>query len=230
MRFRAARVTAVTIATAAAGLALPATAHATVTCADGVWKATYHPNTTFSGTPRLTTCDTSINENYGTGDPAGVTLPSDNFGVRWQTTRDFGSGGPFSFSIAVRDGIRVYVDGTRKVDMWKNVSTTQVKTVNLSVPAGRHSIRVDFVAWTGSANVKFGYAPRTSATVDTVKPPATTSTGRARSWTTTRPPSTARSPRSPRPPGRTPAPGNSCTTCTASRPWTRQATCPRGRR
>ncbi|MET8854815.1 PA14 domain-containing protein [Streptomyces sp. NPDC004579] len=184
MRFRAARVTAVTIAAAAAGLALPATAHATVTCADGVWKATYHPNTTFSGTPRLTTCDTSINENYGTGDPAGVTLPSDNFGVRWQTSRDFGSGGPFSFSIAVRDGIRVYVDGTRKVDMWKNVSTTQVKTVNLSVPAGRHSIRVDFVAWTGSANVKFGYAPRTSATVDTVKPLAPTGVSAAYDPTT----------------------------------------------
>ena len=71
MRFRAARVTAATIAAATAGLALPATAHAAVTCADGVWKATYHPNTSFSGTPRLTTCDTSINEDYGTGDPAG---------------------------------------------------------------------------------------------------------------------------------------------------------------
>jgi fibronectin type 3 domain-containing protein len=184
MRFRAARVTAATIAAATAGLALPATAHAAVTCADGVWKATYHPNTSFSGTPRLTTCDTSINEDYGTGDPAGVTLPSDNFGVRWQTTRDFGSGGPFGFTVAVRDGIRVYVDGTRKVDMWKNVSTTQVRTVNLTIPSGRHSIRVDFVAWTGYANVKFGYAPRTSATVDTIGPLAPTGVSTAYDPTT----------------------------------------------
>ncbi|MFC9285405.1 fibronectin type III domain-containing protein [Streptomyces sp. NPDC057052] len=169
-RFRAACATAAVIAAATAGLALPTTAHAAVTCADGVWKATYHPNTSFSGTPRLTICDTSINENYGTGDPAGVALPRDNFTVRWQTTRDFGSGGPFSFTTAVRDGIRVYVDGIRKVDMWKNVSTTQTKTVNLTLPSGRHTLRVDFVAWTGYADVKFAYAPRTSGTVDTVKP------------------------------------------------------------
>ncbi|MFB7330729.1 PA14 domain-containing protein [Streptomyces adustus] len=174
-RLRAACATsATTLAAATAGLALPATAHAAVTCADGVWKATYHPNTSFSGTPRLTTCDTSINENYGTGDPAGVTLPKDNFSVRWQTTRNFGSGGPFSFTTAVRDGIRVYVDGIRKVDLWKDVSMTRTKTVNVTIAGGRHSIRVDFVAWTGSANVKFGYAPRTSATVDTVKPLAPT--------------------------------------------------------
>ncbi|MFD7442111.1 fibronectin type III domain-containing protein [Streptomyces sp. NPDC059909] len=174
-RFRAACAMSAAIAAATAGLALPATAHAaTVACADGVWKATYYPNTSFSGTPKLTTCDTSINEDYGTGDPAGVTLPSDNFTVRWQTTRNFGSGGPFSLTTAVRDGIRVYVDGVRKVDIWKNVSTTQTRTVNLTIPTGRHTIRVDFVAWTGYANVKFTYAPRTTATVDTVRPLAPT--------------------------------------------------------
>ncbi|MGW7645488.1 fibronectin type III domain-containing protein [Streptomyces bobili] len=174
-RFRAVFATAAAVAATTAGLALPATAHAAVTCTDGVWKATYYPNTSFNGTPKLPACDTSINEDYGTGDPAGVALPRDNFTVRWQTTRNFGSGGPFSFTTAVRDGIRVYVDGVRKVDIWKNISTTQTKTVNLTVPGGRHTVRVDFVAWTGYANVKFAYAPRTSATVDTVKPLAPTS-------------------------------------------------------
>ncbi|MBT2396029.1 PA14 domain-containing protein [Streptomyces sp. ISL-100] len=157
------------------GVVLPTSAaQAAVTCTDGVWKATYYANTSFSGTPKLTACDTSVNEDYGTGDPAGVTLPRDNFTVRWATTRDFGSGGPFAFTTEVRDGIRVYVDGVRKVDVWKNVSTTQKKTVNLTVPKGRHTIRVDFVAWTGYANVKFAYTPRTSADVDKVAPLAPT--------------------------------------------------------
>ncbi|MEW2491710.1 PA14 domain-containing protein [Streptomyces sp. NPDC048411] len=186
-RFRAACATAAAMGAALAGLALPATAHAATTCADGVWKATYYPNTSFSGTPKLTTCDSSINENYGTGDPAGVTLPKDNFTVRWQTTRDFGSGGPFTFTTAVQDGIRVYLDGVRKIDVWKNVSTTQTKTLNLTVPKGRHTIRVDFVAFTGSANVKFTYAPRTTAGVDKVKPLAPTGGKTAYSTTTYRP-------------------------------------------
>ncbi|MEV3993545.1 PA14 domain-containing protein [Streptomyces sp. NPDC049837] len=168
---------ATTAALAATGGLLTATpAAAAVTCASPIWKAQFFANTSFSGTPKLTSCDTTINENYGTGDPAGVTLPRDNFSVRWSVTRDFGSGGPFTFSAATQDGIRVYLDGVRKIDLWRNVSTTQSKTVNVTVPAGPHTLRVDYVAWTGSANVKFTYAPRTAATVDTVRPLAPTGT------------------------------------------------------
>lgn len=144
-------------------------AAAATSCTSPVFKRQFFANTSFSGTPKKTDCDSVIDQNWGTGAPASG-LPKDNFGVRWSLTRDFGSGGPFAFTAATRDGIRVYLDGVRKVDIWKNVSTTQKKTVNVTVPAGKHSLRIDFVNWTGPANVKFGYAPRTSATVDKVKP------------------------------------------------------------
>ncbi|MFE7775349.1 PA14 domain-containing protein [Streptomyces sp. NPDC057445] len=170
-RFRAVCAAAAAVGAAAAGLALPATARAaTVSCADGVWKAAYHANTTLTGTPRLTTCDAAVSENYGTGAPAGATLPKDNFSVRWTTTRDFGSGGPFVLTATMQDGIRVYVDGVRRIDAWRNVSTTQKRTVDVSVPQGRHTLRVDFAAWTGNANVAFAYTPRTTAAVDKVAP------------------------------------------------------------
>ncbi|AJF66018.1 fibronectin type III domain-containing protein [Streptomyces vietnamensis] len=166
---------ATTAALAASGGLLTATpAAAAVTCASPVWTAQYYANTTLTGTPKLTACDSAIAENYGLGDPAGVTLPKDNFSVRWSVTRDFGSGGPFSFAAETQDGIRVHLDGVRKIDLWKNVTTTQKKTVNLTIPAGRHTLRVDYVAWTGTANVKFTYAPVTSATVDKVRPLAPT--------------------------------------------------------
>ncbi|WP_329036221.1 PA14 domain-containing protein [Streptomyces sp. NBC_00178] len=149
--------------------ATPAAA-AAVTCTSPVWKAQFYSNTTFKGTPKLTSCDSTISENYGTGDPAGVTLPRDNFAVRWSVSRDFGSGGPFTFSAAAQDGVRVYVDNVRRIDLWKNVSSTRSRTVNLTIPSGSHTLRVDFVAWTGSANVKFSYTPRTTAAVDKVRP------------------------------------------------------------
>ncbi|HWU12177.1 MAG TPA: PA14 domain-containing protein [Streptomyces sp.] len=155
---------------AGGGLITAAPASAAVTCASPLWTAQYFGNTAFSGTPKLTACDSAIAENYGSGDPAGVTLPKDNFSVRWSLTRDFGSGGPFRLSAATQDGMRVYVDGVRKIDLWKNVSTTARKTLDLTVPAGKHTLRVDYVAWTGVANAGFTYAPRTEATVDTVKP------------------------------------------------------------
>ncbi|WP_051870274.1 fibronectin type III domain-containing protein, partial [Streptomyces resistomycificus] len=78
--------------------------------------------------------------------------------------------------VATQDGIRVYLDDVRKVDLWKNVSSTVKKTVNITIPSGRHTLRIDHVNWTGTANVKFDYTPRTSATVDTVKPLAPTGT------------------------------------------------------
>jgi fibronectin type 3 domain-containing protein len=161
---------AVVLATAGGLLtAVAAPASAATTCNSPVYKRQFFANTTFSGTPKKTDCDSAISESWGAGAPA-TGLPTNNFGVRWTVTRDFGSGGPFAFTAAAQDGIRVHLDGVRKIDLWKNVSSTVTKTVNLTVPKGKHTLRIDYVNWTGSANVKFTYAPRTSATVDKVKP------------------------------------------------------------
>ncbi|MDX3453774.1 PA14 domain-containing protein [Streptomyces sp. ME02-8801-2C] len=144
-------------------------AAAATTCNSPVFKRQFFANTALSGTPRRTDCDSVIAENWGAGAPA-TGLPKDNFGVRWTVTRDFGSGGPFAFTLAAQDGIRVYLDGKRRVDLWKNTSSTVKKTVNVDIPSGKHALRIDYANWTGSANVQFGYAPRTSASTDRVKP------------------------------------------------------------
>ncbi|MFF9771256.1 PA14 domain-containing protein [Streptomyces sp. NPDC014636] len=184
------RTTATAVVLAASGVLLSVVAppaSAAANCTSPVYKREFFANTSFSGTPKRTDCDSAVSEQWGTGAPA-TGLPKDNFGVRWTVTRDFGSGGPFTLPVSAQDGIRVYLDGTRKVDVWKNVSTTQKKTADITVPAGRHTLRVDFVNWTGAANVSFAYTPRTTAAVDRVEPlvPAGTSaaydavTGRAR--------------------------------------------------
>ncbi|MEV7418336.1 PA14 domain-containing protein [Streptomyces sp. NPDC089919] len=150
-------------------LAFP-TAAAAVTCAAPVWKAQFFADTTFSGTPAHTACDPVIDEDYGTGDPGGVRLPVDGFGVRWSLTRDFGSGGPFTFTSRAQDGVRVYLDGVRTIDAWSDVSRSRTASAKVTVPAGRHTLRVDFAARTGRADIRFGYAPRTSPDVDEVAP------------------------------------------------------------
>lgn len=129
-----------TIATAlvlvTAGGVLYATAvpaSAVVSCASPVFKRQFFANTTFSGTPKKTDCDSAIDQNWGTGAPVSG-VPSNNFGVRWSVTRDFGSGGPFTFTASAQDGIRVYLDDVRKIDLWKNVSTTVKKTANVTIP------------------------------------------------------------------------------------------------
>ncbi|MER6027262.1 PA14 domain-containing protein [Streptomyces sp. NPDC001851] len=165
------RVTAAAVVLATAGgllSAVTAPASATVPCASPVYQRMFYANTTFSGTPRKTDCDSAVDQSWS-GAPA-TGLPKDGFGVRWTVTRDFGSGGPFTFAVSGTDGIRVYLDGVREADLWSDTSTARAKTVYVTVPQGRHTLRLDYVNWTGAASVKFGYAPRTSATVDKVKP------------------------------------------------------------
>ncbi|MFG3010109.1 PA14 domain-containing protein [Streptomyces cinerochromogenes] len=172
------RTTATAVVLAASGALLGVTvpaASAATTCASPAYTRQFFANTTFSGTPKRTDCDNAVSEQWGTGAPA-TGLPGNDFGVRWTVTRDFGSGGPFALAASAQDGIRVYLDGTRRIDLWKNVSTTQRKTVNVTVPSGRHTLRVDVVNWTGSANASFTYTPRTSADVDRVRPLVPTGT------------------------------------------------------
>ncbi|MEV7279208.1 PA14 domain-containing protein [Streptomyces sp. NPDC093111] len=163
--------TAAAVVLAAAGGLLTTTAtpaSAAVSCASPAYKREFFANTTLTGTPKRTDCDSAVNESW-TGAPA-YGLPKDRFGVRWTVTRDFGSGGPFTLPFETRDGIRVYLDGARRYDIWGDYTTIQKRTLNLTIPKGRHTLRVDFVNWTGPANVKFSYAPRTTAAVDKVKP------------------------------------------------------------
>ncbi|MFC9295142.1 PA14 domain-containing protein [Streptomyces sp. NPDC057011] len=148
-------------------------AAAAVNCPSPRFTREFYPNTTFTGTPVRTDCDTAIDENWGTGAPAAG-LPADNFGVRWTLARDFGSGGPFTLTATGQDGMRVYLDGVRQIDMWKNVSADGTQSVNVTIPPGTHTLRVNAVNWSGAANFKFGYTPRTSAADDKVKPLAPT--------------------------------------------------------
>lgn len=172
----AATAAAVVLATAGGLLATAVPASAAVTCASPVFTRTFYANTTFTGTPKGTDCDSVIDQDWGTGAPGYKGMPSNDFGVRWSTTRDFGSGGPFTFTASSRDGIRVYVDGVRTIDMWKNVANTVSRTAYVTIPSGRHSLRIDFVNWTGAADVEFAYTPRTTASVDKVKPLVPTGT------------------------------------------------------
>ncbi|MDH6608485.1 fibronectin type 3 domain-containing protein [Streptomyces sp. SAI-208] len=171
------RTTATAVVLTIAGTLFTVTAapaSAAVTCASPVFKRQFYANTSLSGTPKKTDCDTAIDQTW-TGAPVSG-LPKDNFGVRWTVTRDFGSGGPFALNATGLDGMRVHLDGVRKIDLWKNVSTTVTKTANVTIPSGKHTLRIDYANWTGTAKVKVTYTPRTSPDVDKVKPLTPTGT------------------------------------------------------
>ncbi|MFF5967724.1 pectinesterase family protein [Streptomyces collinus] len=148
-----------------------ATAQAAASCATGTWTEQFFANARLSGTAKKTVCDTAISENWGSGHPAVSGLGRDNFSVRWTQVRDFGGGGPFTVSVASQDGVRVYVDGKKILDAWKDVTRTQSKSVPHTFSKGKHTLRVDYFAGKGSANVSVKVTP---ASKDKVKPNAPT--------------------------------------------------------
>ncbi|MGJ5953571.1 PA14 domain-containing protein [Streptomyces neyagawaensis] len=195
-----------TVIAAAMGGVYALTAEAAVTCAPSVFKRQMFANTSFSGTPLTTDCDSAIDQDWGTDAPAPG-LPDDHFGVRWSVTRDFGSGGPFTLVASGRDGgVRVYVDGRLRIDLRGEVhgdvptpdaspgapavptpgsspGATAVPTpvstygpvpvsrsVDLTIPSGRHTLRVDYVNRSGAAEVAFTAVPLSRA--GTVTPPS----------------------------------------------------------
>ncbi|MFE1440578.1 fibronectin type III domain-containing protein [Streptomyces sp. NPDC058739] len=168
-RTTAAAAASVVLATAGGLLTVAAAPASAADCAAPAFERQFFANTTFSGTPAKTDCDDAIAENWGAGAPASG-LPSNRFGVRWSVTRDFGSGGPFALTASGQDGIRVYLDGELRIDLWQNTSTTVSRTVDVTIPSGQHSLRVDYVNWSGPAAVRFAYTPRTSPADDQVAP------------------------------------------------------------
>jgi fibronectin type 3 domain-containing protein len=158
-RSRLAAATAVVV-TLTGGLVAGVTSSASAaSCATNTYTRQFFANTVFSGAAKRTDCDAAIGENWGTNSPGVPGVGQDSFGVRWSVNRDFGSGGPFTFAVSGQDGIRVYLDGVRKIDLWKNVASTVSKTVNVTIPKGTHTLRVDYVNWNGAAAVKFAYTP-----------------------------------------------------------------------
>ncbi|MFI7383336.1 hypothetical protein [Streptomyces sp. NPDC049813] len=170
-------------------LAAPS-AEAAVTCGDTTFKRTFYSNTTFSGTPRKTDCDTTIDQKW-TGAPLSG-MAANNFSVRYSLTRDFGSGGCFTYRLAGTDGLRLYVDSVREVNKWTNTGDGGNSVPGtFCVGSGKHTVRVDHTNWTGLSRVKFTW-PASSDSKAPLAPTGvttsySTSTGRATArWTKNR--------------------------------------------
>jgi PA14 domain-containing protein len=82
----------------------------------------YFNNTTLSGAPVLTRKDPKIGFDWGNGDPSEETVDAihaDGFSARWTKTENFAAG-TYAFRATGDDGIRLYIDGAKLIDAWKD--------------------------------------------------------------------------------------------------------------
>lgn len=109
---------------------------------------------TGNGALAATRVDTALNN---TGNVAGGS--NTNLGIQWLGKLSITSAGSYQFGTNSDDGSRVYIDG---VLVLNNDGPKGVGTVNTSqsitLSAGLHDIRIDYVNGTGSAGLSVGYS------------------------------------------------------------------------
>ena len=117
-------------------------------CPPGQFLAEYFNNISLSGSPTFTACQSSINDNWGSGGP-GNGLANDNFSVRWTGTHSFNAG-TYTFSATADDGIRVWLDGSLIIDAWRDQAPTTYQA-SRTLTAGDHLVKVEYYEKGGGA-------------------------------------------------------------------------------
>ncbi len=125
------------------------------------WRGEYYNNKSLSGSPALVRGDAKIDFAWGTGSPAPGVIGRDNFSVRWTRTLNLDAGN-YRFSMTVDDGGRLWVNGHKLIDAWKD-QAVHTYTGDIFVPAGGVSVKMEYYEAAGGATAKLSWArPGTS--------------------------------------------------------------------
>ncbi|WP_053597757.1 PA14 domain-containing protein [Bacillus sp. FJAT-18017] len=119
---------------------------------EDTWKATYYPSLNFTGIPVTATVN-ELDFSWGGNSPAEG-IPTDNFTAVYAKQLVLDKPKKFKLSGKADDGIRVYVDGKKEVDLWQDGVNPFEK--ELSLEAGTHTILVEYYDKKWSATLKLG--------------------------------------------------------------------------
>ena len=93
----------------------------------------------------------AVNFNWGGGSP-GVAIGVDNFSVRWTGTVTIPSTGYYTFRTISDDGVRLWVNGTQRINDWNDHASTTDTTSALFFTAGsRVSLTLEYYERGGGA-------------------------------------------------------------------------------
>ena len=120
---------------------LPSIALGAPTCQVGSYFAQYYRGTNFEQLAKSRCEAAPLNKNWGSGTISPLSR-SDNVSARWTGEFQF-QAGEYEFSAIADDGIRVYVDGVRIIDEWRDQAATTF-TARRQLSAGTHQVKVEY--------------------------------------------------------------------------------------
>jgi len=123
---------------------------------DPTWQASYWNNMTLSGSPVLQRSEANLDYDWGTGSP-GPGVNTNHFSARWTRYIDE-EPGTYRFTATSDDGIRVWVDSALIINEWYDHPPKTV-SVEKSLSAGHHLVKVEFYENTVAAVARVSWAP-----------------------------------------------------------------------
>ncbi len=127
----------------------------------GPWLGEYFDNIALTGPAYTSRDDEEINFDWAWGPPAGG-MPTNSFSVRWTGEFDFDAGS-YRFYARVDDGVRVYVDGERIINGWRD-GGLRLYTADRALVDGDHEIKVEFYDRIQVARIYFWWEKFSTAT------------------------------------------------------------------
>ncbi|MFN0085636.1 MAG: PA14 domain-containing protein [Blastocatellia bacterium] len=124
------------------------------------WRGEYFNNPALSGAAAMIRDDgdAGLNFDWGAGGPAAVCgINADDFSVRW-SRRVLLDAGWRRFTVTADDGVRLFVNGKRVIDRWRNQAPSAY-TADLLLPAGRHHLVLEFYDHTAGATARLEWEP-----------------------------------------------------------------------
>ncbi len=124
----------------------------------------YFNSRDMSGPVIFSASETGIDHTWGNASPI-ATVPIDNFSGRWRGRFNFEAGGSI-FRVVADDGVRLFIDGTKVIDGWKNQAATEY-LANVPLSAGEHLLEIEYYEAWGAARLAVSWEPVRSCDVPT---------------------------------------------------------------
>ena len=117
------------------------------------WKLEIWSNKDFAGSTVERRYDAAggggVSFNWGSGRPSPC-VGNDSFAVRFSRQAYFPTSASYSFTATTDDGVRLFVDGNKVIDDWRDMAPTG-HTAVVSLTAGWHELRMDYYENAGGA-------------------------------------------------------------------------------
>jgi hypothetical protein len=112
--------------------------------------AGYPPATPFTDVPALTRTDATVDFDWSANSP-GSPVSEDNFSVKWTGQVRAPVSGTYTFRITADDGVRLFLEGAKVIDGWKDQGPTTYTYDTMLTAGTLYSIELHFYEHGGGA-------------------------------------------------------------------------------